>query len=171
MIFFWQIQAKRTAAHLRWTMLRMAEGELPDAGAKLRGNDAVPLMLACRTVAKAAAKLAVDPDSNEAEVHVRCCLFFSCFCVAISSVWCLSLASRDLFWGTFWDIEGRIVVRKIIRIMLVACVACWLLEHAPFVCCSCGDIEEDRFGGQSRLCTFLRSPALQVSCQEHQQPI
>lgn len=65
-------QAKRTAVHLRWTMLRMAEGELPPAGtATLRGNDAVPLMLACRTVAKAAAKLAMGAESNEAEVQVQ----------------------------------------------------------------------------------------------------
>ncbi|CAN0523895.1 unnamed protein product, partial [Ectocarpus sp. 12 AP-2014] len=28
-------QAKRTAVHLRWTMLRMAEGELPPAGAAM----------------------------------------------------------------------------------------------------------------------------------------
>lgn len=66
-------QAKRTAVHLRWTMLRMAEGELPPPGtATLRGNDAVPLMLACRTVAKGAAKLAMGAESNEAEVQVRC---------------------------------------------------------------------------------------------------
>lgn len=64
-------QAKRTAVHLRWTMLRMAEGELPAAGERLGGNDAVPLQLACRTVAKAAAKLAMDPESNEAELQVR----------------------------------------------------------------------------------------------------
>lgn len=49
----------------------MAERELPGGGVRLRGNDAVPLMLACRTVAKAAAKLAVDPESNEAEAQVR----------------------------------------------------------------------------------------------------
>lgn len=53
-------------------MLRMAEGELPPNGAaRLRGNDAVPLLLACRTVAKAAAKLAMGAESNEAEVQVR----------------------------------------------------------------------------------------------------
>lgn len=59
--------------HLRWTMLRLAEGELPSVtgGVKMRGNDTVPLSLACRTVAKAASKLAIDPDSNEAEVQVR----------------------------------------------------------------------------------------------------
>lgn len=52
----------------------MAEGELPPAGtATLRGNDAVPLTLACRTVAKAAAKLAMGAESNEAEVQVRYC--------------------------------------------------------------------------------------------------
>ena len=50
----------------------MAEAELPVAGVRLRGNEEVPLKLACRTVAKAAARLAVDPDSNEAEVQVRC---------------------------------------------------------------------------------------------------
>lgn len=51
----------------------MAEGELPPAGAaaRLRGNDAVPLLLACRTVAKAAARLAMGAESNEAEVKVR----------------------------------------------------------------------------------------------------
>lgn len=49
----------------------MAEGELPPAGtATLRGNDAVPLTLACRTVAKVAAKLAMGAESNEAEVQV-----------------------------------------------------------------------------------------------------
>lgn len=52
-------------------MLRLAEDELPADGARLRGNDAVPLKLACRTVAKAAAKLAMDPDAKEAEVQVR----------------------------------------------------------------------------------------------------
>lgn len=50
----------------------MAEGELPAVGAaRLRGNDAVPLVLACRTVAKGAAKLATGAESNEAEVQVR----------------------------------------------------------------------------------------------------
>lgn len=50
----------------------MAEGELPPAGAaRLRGNDAVPLLLACRTVAKGAARLAMGAESNEAEVKVR----------------------------------------------------------------------------------------------------
>lgn len=48
----------------------MAEGELPTSGGFMRGNDAVPLTLACRTVAKGAAKLAMGPDSNEAEVKV-----------------------------------------------------------------------------------------------------
>lgn len=53
----------------------MAEGELPPVGtATLRGNDAVPLVLACRTVAKVAAKLAMGAESNEAEVQVLRCL-------------------------------------------------------------------------------------------------
>ena len=58
----------------------MAEGELPPAGtATLRRNDAVPLTLACRTVAKAAAKLAMGAESNEAEVQV-CAALNLCFC-------------------------------------------------------------------------------------------
>lgn len=53
-------------------MLRLAEGEMPSitSGEKMRGNDTVPLSLACRTVAKAASRLAVDPGSNETEVQV-----------------------------------------------------------------------------------------------------
>ncbi|CAM9274016.1 unnamed protein product, partial [Sphacelaria rigidula] len=39
------------------------------SGEKMRGNDTVPLSLACRTVAKAASRLAVDPGSNETEVQ------------------------------------------------------------------------------------------------------
>lgn len=63
-------QAKRTAVHLRWTMLRMAQGDIESGGGVLRDNDVVPLTLACRTVAKAAAKLAMGPETNEAEIKV-----------------------------------------------------------------------------------------------------
>lgn len=41
-----------------------------NGGTKMGGNDTVPLSLACRAVAKAASRLALDPDSNEAEVQV-----------------------------------------------------------------------------------------------------
>lgn len=50
----------------------MAEGELPTDGVKLRGNDVLPLTLACRTVAKTAAMLAMGSESNEAELQVCC---------------------------------------------------------------------------------------------------
>lgn len=63
-------QAKRTAVHLRWTMLRMAQGDIESGGGVLRDNDVVPLTLACRTVAKAAAKLAMGAETNEAEIKV-----------------------------------------------------------------------------------------------------
>lgn len=50
----------------------MAEEELPRAaGVRLRGNEELPLVLACRTMAKSAASLAVEEDSNEAEIQVR----------------------------------------------------------------------------------------------------
>lgn len=52
-------------------MLRMAQQELPAEGFAMRGADTVPLTLACRTVAKGAAQLAVHPESNDAEVKVQ----------------------------------------------------------------------------------------------------
>lgn len=53
-------------------MLRMAEAEMPSPtkGMVLQGNDTLPLTLACRTVAKVGAKLALNQESNEAEVKV-----------------------------------------------------------------------------------------------------
>lgn len=49
----------------------MAEEELPTgAGVRLRGNEEVPLVLACRTMAKSAASLAVEEDSNDVEIQV-----------------------------------------------------------------------------------------------------
>lgn len=57
---------------MRWTILRMAEAEMPSPskGIVLQGNDTLPLTLACRTVAKAGAKLALNQESNETEVKV-----------------------------------------------------------------------------------------------------
>ena len=48
----------------------MAQGDIETGGGVLKDNDVVPLTLACRTVAKAAAKLAMGAETNEAEIKV-----------------------------------------------------------------------------------------------------
>lgn len=48
----------------------MAQGDIESGGGEIRDNDAVPLTLACRTVAKAASKLATGADTTEAEIKV-----------------------------------------------------------------------------------------------------
>lgn len=55
------------------------------AGVKMGGDDTVPLSLACRTVAKGGAKLALVPDTNAAEIKVILSCFFSSNCYNILS--------------------------------------------------------------------------------------
>lgn len=65
----------------------MAQGDIESGGGVLRDNDVVPLALACRTVAKAAAKLAMGPETNEAEIKVSHLASQPALCAVVATSW------------------------------------------------------------------------------------